>query len=81
MRVCRVDIYLDGKQITFKRLIPPGGKICENVHDGTVILINGEPEGMLEITYDSMPSGKLIAFLAASVEANLELGIYCIRNA
>jgi hypothetical protein len=82
MKVCKVVVFIDGHgDVTFKGFVPPGGRICDRVHDGTIILIDGEPEGVTEITYGDMPSGRLIAFLSNKIQAKFEMGIYCIRNA
>ena len=86
MRVCKVVVFLDGPPaVTFKGFVAPGARICDMVHDSTIILLDGENEGMTEIKYATMEvgphRGRLIAFLAVDYPAKIELGIYCIRKA
>lgn len=86
MRVCKVVVFLDGPPaVTFKGFVAPGARICDMVHDGTIILLDGKQEEVTEIKYETMESGRhkgrLITFLADDYPAKIELGIYCVRKA
>ena len=85
MRVCKVVVFMEyNKPAKIKSYIHPGGRICDMVHGGTIILLDGENEGATEIRYETMETGphrgRLIAFLADDYPAKIKMGIYCVRE-
>ena len=80
MRVCRVVVYIDGGKIILRTFTPPGGKICENIHDGSHIVIEEKSEGFDEIKNVTMDNGRLVAYLPHAIKPKHTMGNYCVRK-
>lgn len=80
MNVCKVAISeLVGGPNTAVRYVAPGAFICGKAHDGTIINIDGEPEGLGETFVKDDKGGYLKVYLAKNIKARCKMGMYTVR--
>lgn len=79
MKICKVAISeLVGGNARV-RYIAPGAFICGRAHDGTIINIDGEPEGMGGTFCRDGKGGYLNLYLSRNIAARCKMGMYTIR--
>ena len=79
VNVCKVAISELTRPNIAVTYVAPGTFICGKAHDGTIINIDGEPEGMGATFCRDDKGGYLKVYLARNIKARSKLGMYTVR--